>query len=239
MKKNAVPFGRSAFTLIELLVVIAIIAILAAVLFPVFATAREKARQTTCTSNGKQIGIAMLQYVQDNDECLPYMSTYTSQNPSWFDLCQPYLKSTQVGRCPSDPTNGPARVPSFGANADVFPAVPGGGYGALNVSKINLVAQTILIGPAPSSAPDSQVPRMFSCYDWRWAVYQSASSSTVNLQGSYGTAMLRHNGGENWILCDGHCKWFSTISSPLPINPNDYADAVAGSSPQRAAWCGY
>src|SRR6202044_2312019 len=62
---------RKAFTLIELLVVIAIIAILAAILFPVFAKAREKARQTTCTSNMKQLGLAVLQYVQDYDESMP------------------------------------------------------------------------------------------------------------------------------------------------------------------------
>ena len=87
--------SRQAFTLIELLVVIAIIAILAAILFPVFAQAREKARQTSCLSNLKQIGTALLMYVQDYDETLPlgsYMDpTNTSPTP-WMNIVDPYVK---------------------------------------------------------------------------------------------------------------------------------------------------
>jgi len=115
---------RTGFTLIELLVVIAIIAILAAILFPVFAQAREKARQTTCTSNLKQIGLAFAQYEQDYDELMPfgfnYMNAaaetdcpglpynYYSQDnginvPTWMDLTFPYLKSTGVYYCPDGP----------------------------------------------------------------------------------------------------------------------------------------
>jgi prepilin-type N-terminal cleavage/methylation domain-containing protein/prepilin-type processing-associated H-X9-DG protein len=98
---------RSAFTLIELLVVIAIIAILAAILFPVFATAREKARQTTCASNLKQIGLAMVQYNEDNDETFPieWWTTPTSWYPSTYYFMQcfyPYVKSTAVWVCPDD-----------------------------------------------------------------------------------------------------------------------------------------
>jgi prepilin-type N-terminal cleavage/methylation domain-containing protein/prepilin-type processing-associated H-X9-DG protein len=95
--------GRSAFTLIELLVVIAIIAILAAILFPVFAKAREKARQTSCASNLKQLGLGLLQYAQDYDELLP--RGYTSPpSRDWFSDCTPYLKSTQIRVCPSKHT---------------------------------------------------------------------------------------------------------------------------------------
>ncbi|HAZ62651.1 MAG TPA: hypothetical protein DCZ72_03430 [Armatimonadetes bacterium] len=92
---------RRAFTLIELLVVIAIIAILAAILFPVFAKAREKARQTSCASNEKQIMLATLQYVQDYDERyfqIPYGGANTM--PYW-DVLQPYMKSRQLFVCPS------------------------------------------------------------------------------------------------------------------------------------------
>ena len=138
---------RTGFTLIELLVVIAIIAILAAILFPVFAQVREKARQTACLSNEKQIGLAVIQYTQDYDEAYPYSWGATSD---WRVAVNPYIKSSDqafndqygstlsgVWRCPSD-TSGPTTVevngsgatatvlqPSYAANSMVF----GGGLG--------------------------------------------------------------------------------------------------------------
>ena len=94
-------YKKSAFTLIELLVVIAIIAILAAILFPVFARARENARRSSCTSNLKQIGLGVLQYVQDYDESMPGHNMAV-QHQLWMDIIQPYIKSEQVFTCPSD-----------------------------------------------------------------------------------------------------------------------------------------
>ncbi len=96
--------SRSGFTLIELLVVIAIIAILAAILFPVFAKAREKARQATCVSNVKQITLGILMYTQDYDEilCPPSVGgTDNIQSYGWSDLVQPYIKNSQAMDCPS------------------------------------------------------------------------------------------------------------------------------------------
>jgi prepilin-type N-terminal cleavage/methylation domain-containing protein len=96
---------KKGFTLIELLVVIAIIAILAAILFPVFATAREKARQASCINNEKQIGLAMVQYVQDYDERWPTFirgNTFVGgQYYAWEYMIYPYLKSAAVFKCPS------------------------------------------------------------------------------------------------------------------------------------------
>src|SRR5512138_1083752 len=102
--------SKKGFTLIELLVVIAIIAILAAILFPVFAKAREKARQATCTSNEKQLGLAVMQYVQDYDETYPQVYMYPAVYDN-ADACpwtvlgsqlNPYLKSWNVWKCPSN-----------------------------------------------------------------------------------------------------------------------------------------
>jgi prepilin-type N-terminal cleavage/methylation domain-containing protein len=117
----------SGFTLIELLVVIAVIAILAAILFPVFAQAREKARQSTCTSNLKNICFAHLMYVQDHDEVLPPQRSfrcplevvYPGIGPMrfvvWVDYLQPYLKDRKVLFCPAANVNEVSRRNDLGA----------------------------------------------------------------------------------------------------------------------------
>jgi len=115
---------KSAFTLIELLVVIAIIAILAAILFPVFAQAREKARAISCVSNLKQLGTSINMYVQDYDETFP-MGTDWNWNNNWCFTVQPYVKSYQVFRCPDDGDTSMgvtwAGVPvSYGANGAIY-----------------------------------------------------------------------------------------------------------------------
>ncbi|MDM7462000.1 MAG: prepilin-type N-terminal cleavage/methylation domain-containing protein, partial [bacterium] len=101
---------RNGFTLIEVLVVIAIIAILAAILFPVFAQAREKARQTQCMSNLRQSATAVLMYVQDADERFPMALYAPAQRTGGgncvmtvFDVIQPYMKNTGIMQCPRDP----------------------------------------------------------------------------------------------------------------------------------------
>ncbi len=132
---------RRGFTLIELLVVIAIIAILAAILFPVFAQARESARKASCTSNLKQVGLAILMYTGDYDETLPWSaSNAVTPTMTWYDLVEPYVKVGAQGfgfagspvktfyTCPSFPnTSVPARAgdpapPSFTA-AQITPAM--------------------------------------------------------------------------------------------------------------------
>lgn len=119
------------FTLIELLVVIAIIAILAAILFPVFAQAREKARQTACISNEKQIGLGLMQYNQDYDGCFPHQQFYNQAANifyDWEDALDPYVESHDVYKCPSNPwaayslSGGRTTYPiSYAPNGALFP----------------------------------------------------------------------------------------------------------------------
>lgn len=118
---------KRGFTLIELLVVIAIIAILAAILFPVFSQAREKARQATCTSNQKNISMGLMQYANDYDEIFVYSPTWCNipgRNPNqpwrpYYMLINPYVRNYQIFACPSAPTFGSCiggSIPHHGAN---------------------------------------------------------------------------------------------------------------------------
>jgi len=152
--------GRlKAFTLIELLVVIAIIAILAAILFPVFATAREKARQTQCLSNMKQLGLAFIQYGQDYDELLPLGTDTTIDGMGWTPQVYPYIKSVAVYACPDDQfqpgawemaVNGCSaanaakmNAVSYSYNIDIMWNYAGSPYG--NLSKFNAPSVTVLL----------------------------------------------------------------------------------------------
>ena len=134
---------KSGFTLIELLVVIAIIAIIAAILFPVFAKAREKARQATCQSNEKQIGLAFVQYTQDYDECA-MLSNNVDAN--WVKRVYPYIKSVAVFACPDDTsTNGSATISliSYALNSNVVSLYGNYSPKPVLVSKINAPAKSV------------------------------------------------------------------------------------------------
>jgi len=173
------------FTLIELLVVIAIIAILAAILFPVFAKAREKARQSSCLSNLKQIGVATLMYAQDYDETLPRYYHSGGVNYTAQVSIQPYMKNEQIWVCPSGWDN-------FHYYWDAgYPGAPAeipGSYGYNHRLNSRLLAEL-------TRAPETGV----------WADARKRYT-ILHENGRYRT-IDRHNGGGNMTYADGHAKW--------------------------------
>ena len=211
--------GRRGFTLIELLVVIAIIAILAAILFPVFAKAREKARQTTCLSNLKQIGLGLQMYLQDYDETFPlnrgynYGASYTyATHYTWRVVLVPYVKNDQIFECPSDPspwayTVGTTRYAgSYAYNC----AFPGTGYASYNgYSGDHAVTPPVweCLKLARCTTP-AETWVFMDCY-----VPNGHSITYIRNTLGWNTTYQGpdHNGGLNFAFVDGHAKWFSGL----------------------------
>ncbi len=178
---------RRGFTLIELLVVIAIIAILAAILFPVFARAREKARQTSCLSNVKQLSLGLIMYAQDYDEMTVIFSQGPSGgNPQWHYLIQPYLKNENIYICPSqNPTVVfYGRLISYGIHRST----------GVSLGSIREPAETLSLADVRYMDDEAN-----SC-----SVFYVAPSAPL---GSYGCLSKRHNDGLNVGFWDGHAKW--------------------------------
>jgi len=192
---------RKGFTLIELLVVIAIIAILAAILFPVFARAREKANQTSCLSNLKQIGLAALMYAQDYDDMSPRGCGYVAPDViittygEWFITLQPYIKNTQIFTCPS------ARYSDFSSGGATSSAL---GYGVSYTR--NLDFDRVVMGTI--NAPSAYVMYHDGRNNYSRLPCPGASCPWLNpLQEVYAWAWNRHNDGCNYVFADGHAKW--------------------------------
>jgi len=188
---------RRGFTLIELLVVIAIIAILAAILFPVFARAREKAKQASCASNLKQIGLAVAQYIQDYDERFPRYAGYRTptevldDNPDvyayWWQCVMPYMKNEQILACPSESSH---RVYS-GGQSDSRYDVDYSWNTFLNTDPISDIEY-----------PSGCVMVVDGANNY-WRLYCVGDPSWNN----YHWAFDRHNDGYNAVWVDGHVKW--------------------------------
>jgi prepilin-type N-terminal cleavage/methylation domain-containing protein/prepilin-type processing-associated H-X9-DG protein len=218
---------ESGFTLIELLVVIAIIAILAAILFPVFARARENARKSTCQSNLRQMAMGMIQYVQDYDERMPQCRytpdsnqlpspfTGTPVNFSWPHLIAPYLKNTGVMKCPSDERARPTyrgsttkmEVWSYGRNYGYFEGDKKGAGENLAMSEIPLPAETIMIGEGDDC--NRIGPRQV-----HWP-----GNGNVSIDAQISVSLLepRHMEGMNFAFFDGHVKWFRHGATPARL----------------------
>jgi prepilin-type N-terminal cleavage/methylation domain-containing protein/prepilin-type processing-associated H-X9-DG protein len=196
------------FTLIELLVVIAIIAILAAILFPVFARARENARRASCQSNLKQIGLGVAQYTQDYDESYPIPYSQVTSSPAawatWRQIIQPYVKSTQLFRCPSN-----TRDASDGA-AGTYPAVPVN-Y-SMNVRFIPDETRKVAL-----SAVDSPSTRILVAeHLWDDSRMMFPDWNTGN--NLVDNVFSRHLGTANYLFADGHVKALRPTATMSPTN---------------------
>ncbi len=137
---------KVGFTLIELLVVIAIIAILAAILFPVFQKVRENARRTACLSNEKQLGLALIQYTQDADEAMPLNINVGYEDAGWAGKIYPYAKSMNLFSCPDDSETRTTSPISYGINANV--EKQGNTESMQTISAFNSPAKTVLLWEA-------------------------------------------------------------------------------------------
>ena len=227
---------RSGFTLIELLVVLGILGLLTAMLFPVFARAREKGRQTVCLSNERQLGMAFLMYTHDNDGA--YM---LSVGDDWAAYIYPYIKSVDIYHCPSDPTTAqpPFYPVSYGRNVNIG-AVLRNPAQIVPISEAQVSPKTVLLFEVVHSTAQittrgegwTQTAAPLSCsvggngdiLELDGCLMSNGAQFSINKDARYATGPLsmydpagtesayyegagRHSDGSNFLFSDGHSQW--------------------------------
>jgi len=196
---------RKGFTLIELLVVIAIIAILAAILFPVFARARAKGQQTQCLSNLKQITMALQMYASDNDSRYLFVHPGTPGHPEgdteyeWYPALQPYVRSHQVFKCPAALELNPPALSDYVVNGYFAFATP--------VTYFPQPAQTICFSER------SDLVYHLGYHPWEPGPPVSPDNHFDAHIGKF-----RHGDGSNYAFADGHVKWLKWEQTLVPNN---------------------
>jgi prepilin-type N-terminal cleavage/methylation domain-containing protein/prepilin-type processing-associated H-X9-DG protein len=207
----------SGFTLIELLVVIAIIALLAAILFPVFARARENARRTSCQSNMKQLGLAVIQYTQDNDGRIPAANTLDTiwgthaGSPAGWEPFDPYLKSKQILFCPSaQQITTASRQQNYGIAVTYYANRNNSTglayqYGTYPLDAIPYPSLTCMIGETGVASASG---------GWHFDPNSKGGAAEFdNTSRTCPSANLyqnRHFDGSNYVYIDGHVKWIKS-----------------------------
>jgi prepilin-type N-terminal cleavage/methylation domain-containing protein/prepilin-type processing-associated H-X9-DG protein len=236
--------NKVGFTLIELLVVIAIIAILAAILFPVFGRVRENARRTSCASNLKQMGLGIMQYVQDNDERMMPIGgnnqnnwtpcTQTSQPAAWSQRIYPYVKSLQVYQCPSNKATDNVALASAACSpeATMYPAIRRSyalnqrfGYpDAMPIGHVQLPSQKIMVAESGQN-PGSGSFTYYGTVNWP-------------LTNWVANGFAGHMGTANYLFADGHVKAYRPTQTAAPFNMWGGVDAISPYSSACAAALG-